>query len=178
MFKHLLCLALSLSLLACAGTAQKPVTTEAQDPAPAEAAVSDPAAEAAQLIELSMTNRLTRSVAGNYRTMLEEMMAAETDAPEQVMAIVDDELQKLLARQEDQLVEDLVPVYLDYFTADEIHQLLAFYESDVARKSQELAPEIAEKTRPVLRSWSEGLGDQLLERVTGRLKEAGIEVKK
>ena len=96
----------------------------------------------------------------------------------QVSRIVTEEFEKVMAVEHKRLLDNLVPVYRRYFTADEIHQLLSFYKTDVARKSIAVSPQIAAESRQYVQLWSEHFGDTLLQGVAARLKDAGIDVER
>lgn len=134
-------------------------------------------AETEQLIRCSLTERLLENAKSIYRKQANSMLAANTESPEKVSQIVDEELQQLSEPEHKRLVDALVPIYMRIFTPTEIHQLLSFYRTDVARKSMKVSTQIAAESQQYIRQWSEHFGDQLLQRIDTRLTEAGIQIK-
>ena len=136
------------------------------------------AAETEQLIRLSLTDRLARDLETRHLDQFLSMVPVSDASYAQVSRIVTEEFEKVMAVEHKRLLDNLVPVYRRYFTADEIHQLLSFYKTDVARKSIAVSPQIAAESRQYVQLWSEHFGDTLLQGVAARLKDAGIDVER
>jgi len=161
----LLTLALTFFLTACQTVAP-----------PVPATDGERAAEAEQLIRYSLTERLMQNTQSVYRDQIISMFANNKDAANEVSRIVDEELKKLDEPEHQRLVEGLVPIYRRIFTAEEIHQLLSFYQTEVARKSIRVSGQIAADSQQYVRGWSENFGNVLLEGVDKQLSAAGIKL--
>ena len=162
-----LLLLLSFALTACQTAAPLvPVTEEAAN------------AEAEQLIRFSLTERLVQNTGEYYRNQISSMFAGRGPANAEVTRIIDEEFNKLVETEHQRLVEGLVPIYRRNFTADEIHQLLSFYQTEVARKSIQVSTQIAAESQQFVRLWSENMGNQLLEGIDQKLAAAGISVER
>ena len=136
------------------------------------------AAETEQLIRFSLTDRLARDLETRYQDQFLTMFPVSDASHAQVSGIVTEEFEKVMAVEHQQLLNNLVTVYRRYFTADEIHQLLSFYKTDVARKSIAVSSQIAAESRQYVQLWNEHFGDILMQRVAARLKDAGIDAER
>jgi hypothetical protein len=162
-FLIILLLAMILSV-SVAGAATVP-TTEAEQ-----------VREAEQLVRLSLTDRVMTNVQDNYTNQLGAVLTAQEVPAEDAEKLIDEELQALADSEHQRLLDALVPIYRRYYTADEIHQLLSFYQTEVARKSIRVSGMIAAEGQKFVRLWNENFEQELLERIKARLKESGITI--
>lgn len=139
---------------------------------PAPTPVLDSSVTAARLIRASLTERLVRDASNHYRSQVVAMLAAGDRPADELTRVVDEELAKLSASEHDRLVAELVPVYLKHFTAEELQQLMVFYETPVARKSMQASPQIAADSQAMVIAWSEQFGETLLSNIDTRLSAA------
>ena len=160
-FLIILLLAMTLSVN-LAGAASVP-TTEA-----------DKVREAEQLVRLSLTDRIMTNVQDNYTNQLGAVLTAQDVPGEDAARLIEAEMLALADSEHQRLLDALVPIYRRYYTADEIHQLLSFYQTEVARKSIRVSGMIAAEGQQFVRLWNENFEQELLERVKSRLREAGI----
>jgi len=129
--------------------------------------------EAELLVRLSLTDRVMTNVQDNYTNQLGAVLTAQEVPAEDAARLIDEEMQALADSEHQRLLDALVPIYRRYYTADEIHQLLSFYQTDVARKSIRVSGMIAAEGQQFVRLWNENFEQELLERVKARLREAG-----
>ena len=132
--------------------------------------------EAELLVRLSLTDRVMTNVQDNYTNQLGAVLTAQEVPAEDAARLIDEEMQALADSEHQRLLNALVPIYRRYYTADEIHQLLSFYQTDVARKSIRVSGMIAAEGQQFVRLWNENFEQELLERVKGRLREAGYTI--
>lgn len=150
-------LLLVLGLAACAA---KTTPVPPAPPVPtSEAAI---AAEAALLIKASLTDRLMENTTTYYRAQLSSLLATKGIGSEDAANLLDATLPPLIEAEQQRLVDALVPIYMRHYTAEEIHQLLSFYQTEVARKSIRVSPLIAAESQEYVRLWNENLGEELL----------------
>ncbi|PLY01820.1 MAG: hypothetical protein C0623_05055 [Desulfuromonas sp.] len=133
-------------------------------------------AEAAELVRYSLTSRIIASVRETNSSQMNSFLAGRQIPPELAGPIVAEEIDLIIADEEQRLLDHLVPIYRRYYTPEEIHQLLTFYRTDVARKSQQVSEQIAGESLPYFRAWTAQFSERLLERVYQRLNEKGIDV--
>ena len=132
--------------------------------------------EAEQLVRLSLTERIMTNVQDNYTNQLGAVLTAQNVSAEDAAKLIEKEMQALADSEHQRLLDALVPIYRRYYTADEIHQLLSFYQTEVARKSIRVSGMIAAESQQFVRLWNENFEQQLLERVKARLGEAGVTI--
>lgn len=68
-----------------------------------------------------------------------------------------------------QLMEQIIPIYAESFTDDDIQQMLAFYKTPIGRKMIEKMPIIMQQSMQLGGQW----GKQLSEKVFEKLKQKG-----
>lgn len=132
--------------------------------------------EAEQLVRLSLTDRIMTNVQDNYTNQLGAVLTAQDVPAEDAAKLIDEEMRALADSEHQRLLDALVPIYRRYYTADEIHQLLSFYQTEVARKSIRVSGMIAAEGQQFVRLWNENFEQELLERIKARLKESGITI--
>lgn len=158
---RLIALLITLAVAACA-----PAMTSEQR----EAAFRD---DTARLVRLSLTERLWPRFAENYRRQVTVFLPAPV--PESVSRTVGEEIDALLSQKMSDLEARLSTMFTRRFTPSEIRQLLAFYQSDVGRKSLALSEEMTGESREAILEWSRDFENVLLERLGTRFAEEGIE---
>ena len=158
----LIILLLAMTWLTSIAIAETVPTTEA-----------DKVREAELLVRLSLTDRVMTNVQDNYTNQLGAVLTAQEVPAEDAARLIDEEIQALAESEHQRLLDALVPIYRRYYTADEIHQLLSFYQTEVARKSIRVSGMIAAEGQQFVRLWNENFEQELLERVKARLREAG-----
>lgn len=157
-----LCLLLvPLVLSACSAAIHSTPTSEAEKVAQAE-----------ELVQHSLSNRLLANLRQQLQDQLGSMPVAENLSPQDAERIVNEELDAVISAEEQRLLDSLVPVYRRYYTAAEISELLSFYQTDVARKSQKVSSQIAGEVQQSVRLWNEHFEETLLDRIQERMAEA------
>ena len=160
----LVTLLLGFILCSCALSPEVPTTEEGKQ------------AEAEELVRSSLTDRIMENVEKNFVDMFTGYLVSKQVPAEQAEALVHEEFEALMADEEQRLLDALVPIYRRYYTADEIHQLLSFYRTEVARKSIRVSGQIAAEAQQSVRLWNEHYENVLLERLEGRVAEMGSEL--
>lgn len=83
-------------------------------------------------------------------------------------------LSEELLNQKSDLLHIIAGLYSQYLTAEEIQQLLAFYQTDLGKKSVEAGLRMQEKIYVIFKQWSVTAIQQAAGRVHERLKEEGV----
>jgi hypothetical protein len=91
-----------------------------------------------------------------------------------------DELQKE-SREEfikalPEFVEAIVTVYEANYSADEIKQLRAFYESPLGRKITARTPQVLQQTQALGQVWGRQVGERVVARLRQSAKEKGFDL--
>ena len=163
--RFLIILLLAMTMSVNLAVAESAPTTEA-----------DKVREAEQLVRLSLTDRIMTNVQDNYTNQLGAVLTAQDVPVEDAARLIEAEMLALADSEHQRLLDALVPIYRRYYTADEIHQLLSFYQTEVARKSIRVSGMIAAEGQQFVRLWNENFEQELLEQVKARLSEAGITI--
>lgn len=67
------------------------------------------------------------------------------------------EIRKKLEDEKQDFVDELVPIYDEHFTHEEIRRMVIFYESKAGQKFVKLLPQILSKTSKKIQKWSGGV---------------------
>jgi hypothetical protein len=68
------------------------------------------------------------------------------------------------------------PVYDQYFTAEDLAELVAFYQTPVGRKTIMVLPIVTQETVQAAKAWGQTLGPKIQQRLMSQFKAEGIEL--
>lgn len=147
--------------------------TKPQSPATARCAQPASAAQVEKMMELAGSKKLVESVMETtVRHVFEEFQRLRPDIPPQVWDAV-------LTRSESPqvvqgLLDEIVPVYQRHFCADEIDDIIAFYQTPAGRKLSAEAPTIQREASEAGRNYAARISQQLAQDVQQELARQGI----
>lgn len=105
---------------------------------------------------------------------LETLRRAQPDMPERAVAIVEQTLREEFPKMfegPDGLTEQLVAIYASHFTRDDVRGLLAFYRSDLGKKTLTTMPTILRETLQAGQRTAERKVPRMMELLQQRLKD-------
>lgn len=130
--------------------------------------------EAEELIRFSLTGRFLESLQQRIQDRFSSLLIDNGLTAEKAEQTLNEVFTETATIEEQRLLDALVPIYRRYYTAEEIHQLLSFYQTEVARKSLKVSGQIAADGQEYIRVWHEHFEGQLLERIDKWLAKEGI----
>jgi hypothetical protein len=99
-----------------------------------------------------------------FDNMMNQFIAMFPDVPEEFWS----EMSKFVNQNE--LIELIIPIYDKYFTANEIDELIDFYETDLGQKLIEKTPMITNDSMLIGQEW----GTQLSEMILKKMQDDGF----
>lgn len=164
---------IALSSVAASAQATKPGTP----PAPAAGPAIAPTHLAAA-VEAVAATRTARGVEDVLPMMAQrvqnQLIRMRPDLSRQVADAVDEVALKLAARRAD-IDAEIARVWAKNFTEPELKAITAFYKSPAGIKIAETGPQVNAEVMQALRSWSDRLGEELLDATRAELKRRGID---
>lgn len=152
-------------------------TTGALSPARAEDLTTAKRTDIQRLLEttgaLSLGRQMSAYVVRHYMDSLRQM---RPDIPAAALDTIPPVVDEVIGANLPAFADKMVPLYHRYFTHAEIGQLLAFYQTDVGRKSIQVMPQLLQESMKMGQEWGQALGPEIQRRVKERLKKEGVEI--
>jgi hypothetical protein len=111
-------------------------------------------------------------------SILEGFMKGNPDVPARAVEIVQEVLEAEFAGAfdgPDGLLEKMVPIYAKYLDHQEVRGLLAFYESELGRKTIAVMPSLMQEGAQVGEAWAEEIMPRVEKRIRERIKAEGLD---
>jgi hypothetical protein len=160
-----------LSLIAAAMLCLCPAIARAYD-APLSA---DQTALAIQVVQAIGIQQVADAAMGGLRMVLVQSLAARNNQPaDKVAGIVDQILVPDLRALEPQFIASVADSYGHAFTTPEMEQILAFYQTPVGMKLQQLTPGLTQQMVASGHAWIEQAATQVLQADAGKLSAQGL----
>jgi hypothetical protein len=131
-----------------------------------------------ELIEATGAGPLGSNISETYATqIISSLKSNHPDVPEESFDIIRKEIELVIAEELDKgsFQNRIYPIYAKYFTEEDIKGLIEFNKSALGRKANEVMPQLLQESMHAGQSWSQELRATLVERVTLKLKQEGIE---
>jgi Uncharacterized protein conserved in bacteria (DUF2059). len=178
-------LAASLFVAASGSWAQAPNPSPAPAPAPATASASEPLTEAKKanikkLLELTGVRAIPEQLANStVQSMSGGIRQLDPKFPDRGFLIMRDAILSGLNAKVDSaggLLDQVTQVYHNHFTANEIAEILKFYESPTGKKVIGQQGKVNSETFQVAMRWADAMGAELDQRIDAALKKENIKL--
>ena len=130
-----------------------------------------------QLMELTGTDDIPGQLANAVEQQtLSAIQRANPDAGEQAEQIVSDVVAKHIEQADGRgkLTTDVVAIYAETFTHDEIRQLIDFYETPLGSKVVEQMPQVMRQAMSAGQQWARERMPAVQQEQRSRLQQAGL----
>ena len=146
--------------------------------APAFASDESERLEAAQqLVDQTMTENFTKQMSSSVWPTIEPVVRAKNpNVNDETVRQLADSFNALMAQYLGTLMQDMVPVYAKYFTAEELRQLLAFQSTPLGKKSIEVQPKIMAEAMPRIMQGVQTLLPQINQEFAQIVRQQGLEL--
>ena len=110
--------------------------------------------------------------------MSQNLRQAQRDIDPRAFDIIRDEVLTTITEQMESgsFEELIVPIYAKYFSLEEVLELLAFYRTELGRKTIAVMPTLTQESMEAGQAWGMALGPTIGRRVSASLRREGIEI--
>ncbi len=122
---------------------------------------------------LSIGKQMATSMASS---VMQSLKKARPDIPARVLELVPGEVGAVFDENVESLKNQLIPLYHQNFTHEEIKGLIAFYASDIGQKTIKVMPAMLQQSMAVGQRWGQALGPQIEQRIKARLQKNGVQI--
>lgn len=151
-----------------------PQAAQAQTAAPLSAEQMQLATQVVQAIGIQ---QVADAALRALRIVLVRSIAADNQqTPEKVAPIVDQILMPDLQAREPDFIAAVATLYGQAFTVPEMQQILAFYQTPVGQKLENLQPELSHQMVAAGHAWIGRAGEAVLQADAGRLAAQGLKI--
>ena len=136
---------------------------------------SDPVAlaKAKELLAASDMATMRDQIATLLQSQIQALiLQANPGQDAKVDQAMKDLIKPALKQRIPQFMDSAAAVYAKYFTRDELTQLIAFYNSPVAKKLARVAPEITD----LMKQWQNQVGNDVLNQTAADLQKRGLKL--
>jgi hypothetical protein len=131
----------------------------------------------AKLVEITGTLQYATALLDRMLPqMIDVIRKSNPEIPQQVLDALEkdgkDEFHKALP----ELIEPIIAIYDANYSAEEVRQLLDFYQSPLGRKMIERMPQITQQSMAVGSAWGQSAGERVAERIRVSAKQKGYDL--
>jgi len=105
--------------------------------------------------------------------MAQAIKQLRPDIPQRVIDALPGEVEVVFEANIDSFMAQVIPLYHKYFTASEIKEMIAFYSTDLGKKTIRVMPQLMGESMAAGQKWGASLGPAIDERVKARCKKEG-----
>ncbi|WP_459676842.1 DUF2059 domain-containing protein [Acidisoma sp. 7E03] len=132
---------------------------------------------ATQLVQAIGIQQVADAALQGLKLVLVQSLADNNkQPPEKVEPVVDQILMPDLRAEEPKFVAAIAALYGQAFTAEEMTQILAFYQTPVGQKLQTLQPELTHQMVEAGHVWIGQAGEAVLKADAGKLAAQGLKI--
>jgi len=124
-----------------------------------------------ELLDLVLTDALVETWVNGFMQAYGGAASAGRPAEEkEKIAMIMETVKAVITDEFPNLKKQYIPIYDEYYTHDEIKQLLSFYKKPIGKKSIKLLPVITQRGMELGKRW----GASLVPKMTADLQKKGI----
>jgi len=128
-----------------------------------------------ELLEMTGAKRASNLMANKLTQELVQMLAAKNGSVDRaVVAIINKEAQTIMYEEfilNNKLYDVMYDLYDEYFTLDDMREILKFYRSSTGQRALRFLPAIQQRSMQIVREYAVSLSPKIQSRIQGRLKE-------
>lgn len=148
--------------------------------AAAEDLTPEKRADIEKLIRITGSIKIAEQMANTFsQQMTGALKTARPDIPDRLFKILDEEVRRVVNEQmvaKGGFLDMVIPIYSKHFTHKDIKGLLAFYETELGRKTIRVLPYVMQECIRAGQLWGQALAPLIQERVIERFKEEGVDL--
>jgi uncharacterized protein len=104
----------------------------------------------------------------------DQIIRVRPDLYKQIADVVQQEASKLVVRRAD-LDADVARIWANAFSEEELKSITAFYKSPAGLKFVDIGPQVVGASLQAVKTWSDRVGQELLDKSRAELKKQGVE---
>ena len=111
--------------------------------------------------------------------LISALKTGNPDISDQAIQIVNDEVKRMVDEEfsSEKLQKKIYPIYARYFTLEDLQGLIAFNQSAVGKKANQVMPQLMQDSLSAVQQWTQKVGPKISASVLKRFEEEGIEVR-
>ncbi len=128
---------------------------------------------------LTMTNAMAmgKQMSGfMVNSMARVLKASNPKIPDKVIAALPEITNEVISEQTPAFKEMMIALYAQYYSAEDIKAMIAFYSSDVGQKVIKVMPALMQDSMSRGAAWGQGLGPEISRRLKERFRKDNIEL--
>lgn len=134
-------------------------------------------AQISRLMDLTGVLNLSRQMSAIYvQQMGSYIRSNNPDVSTEVLDALPEVVAKVFDEQMPTLISLCVPLYDKYFTERDLQQLIAFYESDIGKKSARVMPQMMGESAQIGAQWGQSLAPLIAQRLRERFKAQDLKI--